>query len=346
MASRTTFGTRLGALALCLAAVVGTSAHGQNRTVNSWFSDKSIWNIPLGNGALFEDESTPTNKMLHDENVGGHSKSYAWIGGNLVGVFQQGKNDPVARWRYEARSATGIWLEKGPLRNGSFKMKTPKNVEFLGGTDQYLILITEDGKYAYEMWKGLYNAQKRRYETRYIALTDLNGTGIPAEMGRSEGIRAFGGSLLGGLILCNELKAGTIRHGIAMLLSPTQMKAGATAEEQLVWPASTTDNAGKNNYSGLIPMGSLIAIPQDVDISKLGLSAEGLALARAYQQYGGYVVDSAANTMMLGVMESGCPAENLEHLQADKRKILKYLRIVSNNSKQHPGGPGQRVVKR
>jgi hypothetical protein len=196
------------------------------------------------------------------------------------------------------------------------------------------------------MWKGKLNTQKNRYETVYIAMNDLKGTGIPAASGRSEGIRAYGGSLLGGLILCDELQRGNIRHGIAMLLSPTQMKAGATMDEQKVWPASSTDNAGKNNYSGLIPMGTLVAIPQDVDINSLGLSPEGLALARAYQQYGGYVTDSALNTMILGVMERGCPAQYLEHLQADKRTILKYLRIVSNNSEQSPGGPGPRVKTR
>jgi hypothetical protein len=130
-----------------------------------------------------------------------------------------------------------------------------------------------------------------------------------------------------------------------MVLSPTQMKAGRTAADQKVWPASTTDNDGHNPYSGLVPMGALVAIPSSVNVQGLGLSPEGLALARAYQQFGGYVVDTAPKTMILGNAEAGCKPEHIEHLQQDKRQIMRYLAMVTNNSSSSPGGPGDRVTR-
>ncbi|MBO9186795.1 hypothetical protein ACQZ4Y_20075 [Rhizobium sp. L80/93] len=322
------------------------SAHGselwESRTVNSWFSSKSIWNIPVGSDATFEDVNSPATMMLHNENAGGGAKSYAWIAADSVPVYQAKSTDPQFVWKFERRSATGPWINGGPYSNGTFELRAPESLQFTG-FDQYAIVITEDGKFAYEVWKGEKDS-RHQINVRYVAMNKLDGTGIPALRGRSEGIRAFGGSLLGGLILCKEMEERNIPHGIAMLLSPSQLRAGKTMDDQLVWPASSTDNSGHNSYSGLIPMGALVAIPKTVDLDKLDLSPDGKTLARAYQLYGGYVTDAAHNTMILANLELGCENTYVTHLQADKRKILAQLRVVSNNSSATPGGPGERLI--
>lgn len=306
------------------------------------FATSSIWNTPLGLGAIFQAGSDPETAMLRNENTGGPGASYAWIDSDSIGIYPADTGDSEALWSFDTRSATAPWPEGGPIQNGVISFPTPSNVTF-GGVDRYSIVILPDGKTAYEVWKGAATGDGG-YHTRYIVRTDLTGPGIASGDHRSEGIRAAGMSLLGGLIRCAELANGDIPHGIAMVLSTAQLRAGATVDSQKVWPASTTDHDGQNAYAGLVPMGALIAIPPSVRLDDLSLSAEGLALARAFQQFGGYVVDTAGKTMSIATTEKGCPATAITHLQQDKRTILKRLALVTNNSSAEPGGPGDRIV--
>ncbi|QOG22158.1 MULTISPECIES: hypothetical protein [Bradyrhizobium] len=310
------------------------------------FSNASFWNTPLGKGASFQDPQETETAMIRNESVGGHAASYAWIGVDLLKIDRQKADDPVMRWEYKGRSSTGPWLSSSPVNGGSFELKTPHNIQFLGGTDRYAAIITEDGHYAYEVWKGSYDPTANVYRAHYVVLTDLYGLGKASRDGASEGIRAFGGSLLGGLIRCHELEQGVIPHAMAMVISPTQLRRGATMAEQKVWPATATDLGGRNTYSGNVPMGALFAIPQSVDLTKLDLSPEGMALARAYATFGGYVVDAAARTNIIAVTETGCNKAQTDNLQRDKRKILAQLRMVTNNGPDSIGGPGERVAPR
>jgi hypothetical protein len=306
------------------------------------FATSSIWNMPLGLGAIFQSASDPETAMLRNENTGGAGASYAWIDSDSIGVYRAGTQDPDALWSFDTRSATAPWPEGGPIQNGVISFPTPSNITF-GGVDLYSIVVLPDGKTAYEVWKGT-ATNGGGYHARYIVRTDLTGPGIASGDHRSDGIRAAGMSLLGGLIRCSELANGDIPHGIAMVLSTAQLRAGSTVDSQKVWPASTTDHDGQNAYAGLVPMGALIAIPPSVRLDDLSLSQEGLALARAFQQFGGYVVDTSARTMSIATTEKGCPATAITHLQQDKRTILKRLALVTNNSSAEPGGPGDRIV--
>jgi hypothetical protein len=310
------------------------------------FSESSIWNTPLGRGAKFLEADAPESIMLRSESVGGHGRSYLWIAKDALGVYRAKRDDPVVKWTYTGRSATAPWPEGGPIQNGVIAIQTPKDIRFLGGgTDGHAIIIDVSGNIAFEIFHGAFNAASGVYSAKYLVRTDLRGTGIASGNHRSEGIRAFGGSLAGGLIRCGELHAGFIDHGIAMLLSQTQQRAGKSMDQQKVWPATVTDGGGRNNYSGKIAMGSLVAIPPDVDISSLGLTPQGFALAKAFQSYGGYIVDTATNTMVLAAVEAGCPVQDVGALFKDRRVIRKYLRIVTNNGPNQIGGPGPRIVR-
>ena len=349
MRTRYTKGAALLALGLFASTLENRAQAGGTRDPSVQpFSNASFWNTPLGKDASFQDPQATETAMLMNENVGGHSGSYAWIGRDGFRIDRQKAGDPLMRWTYQGRSATGPWLFQSPVRNGSFELKTPRDMTFLGGTDAYGAIITEDGHYAYEIWKGSFDATANVYRANYVVLTDLYGTGKASRDGTSEGIRAFGGSLFGGLIRCQELEKGFIPHAIAMVISPSQLRKGATVAEQKVWPATTTDHDGKNTYGGTIPMGALFAIPSSVDLTKLNLSPEGMALARAYATFGGYVVDAAARTNMIAMFEAGCSQADthIENLQRDKRKILAQLRMVTNNSPDNIGGPGERIAPR
>src|SRR5689334_6508329 len=59
------------------------------------FSSESIWNTPLGRGAVFQDPAAPETAMLRSENVGGQASSYSWISGDGLRIFRQKASDPL-----------------------------------------------------------------------------------------------------------------------------------------------------------------------------------------------------------------------------------------------------------
>ena len=335
-------------VALAGASLLTTSSPAQTSTkrlaADQPFADTSIWNTPLGRGAIFQSDTAAETAMIHSDDVGGHSGSYAWIAVGGVGVYRAKNTDPLVRWTFDRRSATAPWPAGGAMYNGSIELRTPSSLKFLGGSDGHAVLIDPTGQVAYETWIGKWDAANRTIHATYLVRVDLKGSGIASGESRSEGIRGFGGSLLGGLVRCEELRRGEIPHAVAMVFSTTMLRKSPTMAGQKVWPASMSDGGGKNNYQGLVPMGALIGIRPDVDLSKLGLTREGLALANAYRRFGGYVVDASIGSETLAVTEPGCDKQATSNLFTDVRKIRDKLARVLNNSAATPGGPGQRVA--
>ncbi|MFH6784302.1 MULTISPECIES: hypothetical protein [Methylobacterium] len=305
------------------------------------FASTSIWNTPLGRGAEFQSGTDAETALLRNQNAGGPAGAFAWIGGHAFGIYRQGPDDPVRPWTYRGRPPTVPWPHGGSPGGGRFSMRTPPGIAFMGGGgDGHAVLVDEEGRYAYEMWRAAADPGGQTYSAHYIIRTDLRGSGIAARTGTSEGVRAFGGSLIGGLVRRAELDRGEIRHAIAMAASTSQ-----ASPNRIVWPASTTDNDGRNGHTGVIPMGALFAIPPQVDLDRLGLKTrEGRALARAFQEFGGYITDTASRTLAIAYLEEGCTETQIDHLQSDKDRILAVLAMVTNNSAAHPGGPGPRVA--
>ena len=351
MMGQTNFGFRILSLGTCLLLIMATrSSVGHAEDASSQvlldpaaqpFSQNSIWNTPLGTGTTFEAPDKQASGMLHSDSVGGPRKSYYWIGRDAFFIFRQKTTDPYREWRYGGLASSDRLALPGPASGGVLLIKTPQDMKFYGA-DRYGVIIEEDGLHAYEMWLGAFDPASKSYSAQRIVHIDLLGSGAGRWPGDSAGIRAFGGSLLGGLVRCEELKRARIPHAIAMVLSPTQMRAGHSIAEQSVWPATNVDNGGSNPYSGLVPMGALIAIPPEVDIGKLGLTRSGLALARAFQQFGGYVVDTAPNTFALASVEAGCDEHAIKELFEDRKKIAEHFFLVTNNTKNHVRGTGDR----
>ncbi|WP_322964457.1 hypothetical protein [Sphingomonas fuzhouensis] len=321
----------------------GMAEAGQHRDPGEQpFSADSVWNTPIGRGAIYDGPDSPESRLLHTDDAGGRAGSYPWIGWDAIGLYQARASDPIRRWSYDVRAAGAPWRGGPPMQKGWVDLPTPADIRFLGGTDKHAILIDPGHRYAYEVWLG--EARGEGYHAAYLVRTDLRGSGISAVDGQSQGIRAFGGSLAGGLIRCRELANGDIPHALAVLLSNDQLRKGGTMFKQKVWPASFTDSNGRNGYAGLVPMGALLAIPADVDVEALPLTREGKVLARAYQRFGGYVVDRTSKTMTLATLEQGCGKTAVDHLMADRRTIRDRLVRILNNGPRHVGGPGARIA--
>ena len=164
---------------------------------------------------------------------------------------------------------------------------------------------------------------------------DLYGTGMHMTDGKFPGIRAMDASGMGGLIRVWELKAHRIPHAVTFMLPYSRLKHGP------VWPSAREDYWGFRDYKGNVPIGTLIAIPPAVDVTKLGLTPSGLALAQALQDYGAYCDDSAGSQGIVISAEGATEGmAELQAMRADFPKIHAYLRPVTNNTAATPGGGG------
>ncbi len=309
------------------------------------FSVDSIWNTPLGKGAKYQSPDGVETAMWRNRDAGGPNGAYRSIGFPEFAIQKARPTDPIMKWTYEHRAGTLPWPFTG--RDKEFLMRTPTNTAIDPGSDGHLIIISEDGAFAYEFWQARFDPTKMEYRATYVVRTPLYGPGMAQRDGISEGIRAAGVSMLGGIVRCYELEERNIPHALSMMASPKQLKKAPTMAEQKVWPATHTDGSGTNNYSGVIPMGALFAIPQSVDLNSLGLKTpEGKALARAFQQFGGYVVDAATNTSKLAMVEGGCDKKLVDNLFVDMEVLFASLAMVTNNTPETPGGPGERIAPR
>src|SRR5262249_35400638 len=117
-----------------------------------------------------------------------------------------------------------------------------------------------------------------------------------------------------GVVTEAELDSGQINHALAIELDFSQLAAGT---DQFVFPAASADSDSTTSYTGTIPMGPHLALRADLDLPCAGLTPEGYAVAKAYQDYGGYVVDSAGHTTSLGAIDSSVTETQVTNLFQD-----------------------------
>lgn len=173
--------------------------------------------------------------------------------------------------------------------------------------DAHITVIDPDGKTAHEFWHAEKDAVTGAYKAVSYARVPLDGQGVNMAGEGTEALigsywnpdfvtygwgpaRAYGGSSLGGLIRAGEVTGGAMNHALALLL-PFELLGNAPNNIPL-WPATRTEF--HESYQGTTILGTRFAIPRNVSIESLGLTtAAGRTLARALQEYGAYVVDSA-----------------------------------------------------
>ncbi len=163
------------------------------------------------------------------------------------------------------------------------------------------------------------------------------------------GLSAFGGSIRAGELTGDR----PVRHALKLLVQGSQyLYRGVPAGPDprgfgYHWPAICCDNyahqpPGKNGYGGtdpLIAMGSLVALY--VDPATLHLTdRRAIKLAEALRDYGAYIVDDTAwPNYALAISSDAVP--ELETIpQADLRKIISALAVITNTSPTAKKGPG------
>ncbi|HEY8718355.1 DUF4214 domain-containing protein [Pengzhenrongella sp.] len=219
----------------------------------------------------------------------------------------------------------------GKTPNVVYKIYIPVGLEPTAGTDKHVGIIQPDGVTLYECYK--YNkVDATHFTSTYVNINDLRGDGL------QRGSRASGISFLIGLIRTHEMADKVIPHTIAIGTPASMMLSGP------VWPARLQDNqVGTNIYTGVIPMGTMFAIPPSVDLTKLGLSAEGMALGHALQDYGGHVLVQSSTVALYTEPDADYDATN--RMKADyQQKLFPLLRRLVNNTATNVSGGGTRLL--
>jgi hypothetical protein len=270
------------------------------RDLGSWpFAADSPWNTPIGPGALLEPVDGPRTIAVRNAdvpavvNAGRYSMPVhrALESDPMLSVFDRGRGGAVVTFR------------------------APTGAVPADGEDRHLVIIDPTGRWADEMWAVDGTLESQQVEVGYHVRTDLAGAGIDG------GVRAYGGSALGGLIRSWELEFGEIGHVLALALTNDQLVTGP------VWPATREDGDAPSSYRGVIPMGTAVVLDPSVDIATLGLSRGGTILARALQHHGAFVVDRAGAFAFYAEPKlDDTPV--LDEMKDDLPEIRRHLRIV------------------
>ncbi|MDH3719287.1 MAG: hypothetical protein OES79_14300, partial [Planctomycetota bacterium] len=282
------------------------------------FASDSPWNHPLGSDAQY----------AHIDSPGVDNRGSATI--NVTAwshpVFLARTSDP-------RRTVT--------LRDGGPPLATihvPVEAKPDPRADGHLHIIDPRHQLVTELFQADLNHPDKIIATSAIR-NSLSGPGVFATW---NGVRAYGGSALGGLIRQGELTSG-IRHALAVAVRRSALNKNGPDGRPFVWPASSADNGWETTYAdrGNLYMGTLLAIPVDTPLWRTSLPRSGPAyqLARALQDYGAYITD-AADTNLCFYAEPAAAEEIPEDFADQLSAILPLLYVVTNNHPTSIGGGG------
>ena len=139
-----------------------------------------------------------------------------------------------------------------------------------------------------------------RWFTGFGAITNLRGSGVSQPWNEVEqpnlaaSALASGFPLTAGLIRVEEIKAGRIPHAL-MFAYPGAMTDGFVSPASTALPVA--ENVDAAPQTGM-PLGARIQLDPAFDVDASDLSREGKIVARALQEYGAYLGESAGGNVL------------------------------------------------
>ena len=149
----------------------------------------------------------------------------------------------------------------------------PEGAEPNTGSDGVLVSVDESAGTVFEFWRAAHDGEV--WTTAFAAVNSLHGSGWGGAATGS------GASRLGGVIRVAEIADGEIPHALALQSN--------NACPTFRTPALKSD--GTSTRPDCIPEGARLQLDPAVDLDSLDLRPGELAVARAMQRYGGYLMD-------------------------------------------------------
>ena len=311
------------------------------------FTADSIWNTPIGSGAVYKPANLPEAKG---------------VGVDIQFLLRTKASDPErpvlksAGWKNRSASNEPLgfslrlpdgWTvpDTGPdnpyglTPNCNFAILLPDGDQLFQGVR--ITRVAPNGPVHLPEWLKYPNNR---------TIVSIRGDGLH---GGGQGASRM--SALGGTIRLGEFTSKEpIRHVVK--INPYAARVCYYSEEipGFRWPAFAADSYASNTYKGTNPevvMGSLLALPPDATPEKLGIqTVPGRKLFYALQDYGTYFTEDAAWDVWDIIVERGAEIEfEKAHgfsmkspiWRAEVNRLMTALHVVVNNAPQSIGGGGK-----
>lgn len=293
------------------------------------FANTSPWNTSLGSGAIYGDDTHPMTLEL-----------LGCTGGSI-------KDNAFAHPIWLATSSSPVKTIYDKENDRTFTFRVPSEALPDPQTDGHMYVVNYNRTKVMETYRTVINPTTGNITANRAFLIKIHGPGIllsEPNLKGLYGVRAMNASGMGGILRAWEVEALSIKHALTYTFNWDRLYhvEGALPGQGGIWPSTRDDYWGFRDYHGTVAIGQMLAIPPSVDITTLGLSPAGLALARALQDYGAYADDSTTATKIhLSSENAAFGLPGTIAMKADFGDILwTLLRPVLNNTAETPGGGG------
>lgn len=292
-------------------------AAGRDPTLQP-FSASSLWNTAIGSGARWSGPADPDTRDLRSAPIVINAGQWS------MPIYTARPSDPLTYFHV----TDNLFPVPDQYLRAPFDMKPAAPAD----GDRHIILFDATRRWMWHYFgcRPTRGALARGFECGLAQQDDVCDLGY-GDYGYGSGtIRTF------------ELEAGVIRHMLRFALGNKWEKSGPAWTSGVAWPATREDYNGPTAFKGHVLFGSTIGIPASVDITRLGLSRSGLALARALQDYGALMRDSDECCLLFYAEAAAEGMPELEDMRRDAPRLAPYLAILRNQSQSTPNGGGVR----
>ncbi len=320
------------------------------------FSNRSIWNMPIGSGASYV-----------------HARISTQPRGDTWAPMPAAERDHIVLKptspRVNVYHSTAGW--SGRNRCSATSSRVLANVPIPHGyiaptarTNDSAAFLMPDRRTVVQT-QPVARCSAGSHATSWTAFptVDLYGDGIAGAHGGS------GLSALGGTLRVGEMRPGAQgpRHALKMVIdAATELRVCSPRAACFRWPARNADSYAATLYgrrgtdapAGLL-MGALLAINKSTNVASMGLETQpGRQLAWTLQNYGAYIVDDTHGAGLSFAVEVGPDGKFEDQFKKDYgfnfaarsrdntawardvKRIVSALHLVSNNAANRVGGGG------
>ncbi len=247
-----------------LSGAVGCTSPPTDDTLASPFSDSSPWRQPIPAEVRVDPQSTAMIAAVQPEPA-----LNANLGEYGIPIVAVDGDTPT-------HTVTCTRIDYGICPFAGWPVAIPDGAEPNSGSDGVLVTVDESAGTIFEFWRATHDGDT--WSTEFAAVNSLRGSGWGGAATGS------GASRLGGVIRLAEIADGEIPHALALQSN----NACPTFRP----PALKSD--GYSTRPDCIPEGARLQLDPAVDLDALNLRPGELAVARAMQRYGGYLMDVSA----------------------------------------------------
>lgn len=352
----------------------GTVQPGTRDPLKWPFVQDSIWNMPIGSGAVYVPANLPANPDNPNDTADASWTPMPGIDWERIVLKPSAPSTTIAYSDAGWRHVNGTQVNRcNPTNNDPNPTASllPTNVPIPSdyvlpsdnGNDSAAFLLADGHTVIQSQPFTRCTAGQAGTSLHASPAVDLYGDGRTGAHGGSKL------SALGGSIRVGELRPGQqgMHHAVKInLFKQMDYYNCSTVSECYRWPASVADSNAVNNYGSYnnnqtraMKMGALLALPPSVSIDSLGLESEpGRQLAWTLQNYGGYIVDSYSGAAFGLCAEAGPDGDKGEEFfndygyklsarvrdntpwTRDLQRIIPHLAVVDNNGPDSIGGGG------